>query len=69
MEELLRLTRETHEMVAEILGYVRKIQSPEYQEQNHAINFMFNLLANKLTEMQEQRQNCGTETPQQIFWR
>ena len=70
MEELLQLTRENNEMLKELLAYVRKIQTPEYQMERQMTSFAINLGANAADRMMEcnnqQRENTY---PKQTFWR
>lgn len=56
--ELLSLTRQNGQMLAEILSYVRKVDSPEYKEQRNSQDLLQNLVANAVIEqMFENRQN------------
>lgn len=50
MEELLRLTRENNEMLKEIVGYIRKVESADYQNMSDFRAFLINLGADLLVD-------------------
>lgn len=56
--ELLSLTRQNNQMLQEILGYVRKVDSPQYRENENAQDMLQNLVANAIIErLFENQQN------------
>lgn len=56
--ELLSLTRQNNQMLQEILTYVRKVDSPQYRDNEDMNDFCMNLVANAVIErLFENQQN------------
>lgn len=56
--ELLSLTRQNNQMLSEILAYVRKVDSPQYRDNENLNDFCMNLVANGMVErLFENQQN------------
>lgn len=56
--ELLSLTRQNNQMLQEILAYVRKVDSPQYRDNENMKDFIQNLVANAVIErLFENQQN------------
>ena len=53
-EEQESLLRESHEMLTEIVAYIRKVQSPEYRESEDAKQFCINAVANIFVDGMEE---------------
>lgn len=56
-DELLRLARENNEMLRELIGYKRLIESKSYQDNETAREFLINLLSDMLTNNMPNNQN------------
>lgn len=54
-----QLLRECHEMLSEIVSYVREIQSSEYKNNEDVKQFAINLAANVLVDGMEERAKDG----------
>lgn len=56
--ELLSLTRQNNQMLQEILAYVRKVDNPQFRDNENTQDFLMNLVANALVErLFENQQN------------
>lgn len=79
MDELLRLTRENHEMLKRICGWIDKIESPQYRDNEDIKAFVSNFVANIAYDRCQGfpvGQSMGVNNPinqqsnnQQTFWR
>lgn len=58
-DELLRLSRENHAMLEELMGYKRKIESATYRNDEMMRDFVMNMLADLTTN-----RITGRSTPQ-----
>ena len=58
-QEQDNLLRECHAMLTEIVGYVRRIQSKEYIDEDTVKQFAINLAANVLVDGMEEGQKNG----------
>lgn len=58
-QEQDNLLRECHAMLTEIVGYVRRIQSKEYIDEDTVKQFAINLAANVLVDGMEESQKKG----------
>lgn len=57
-EEQHRILKECHEMLTEIVTYIRKVQSPEYRENEDTKQFCINAVANIFVDgMEESNKN------------
>lgn len=56
--ELLSLTRQNNQMLTEILAYIRKVDSPQFRDNENMNDFIQNLVANAVIErLFENQQN------------
>lgn len=53
IKELLRLTRENNEMLQELVAYVRKVDSTEFQNVADMKEFSMNVIADILVEVMD----------------
>lgn len=53
-DEQYNLLRECHEMLTEIATYIRKVQSPEYRENEDTKQFCINAVANIFVDGMEE---------------
>ena len=53
-EEQSNLLRECHEMLTEIVTYIRKVQSPEYRDNEDVKQFCINAVANIFVDGMEE---------------
>lgn len=64
MDELLRLTRENHEMLKRICAYIDKVDSASYRDNEDAKQMIFNILADLLVDNNQRQQRMGNDSSQ-----
>lgn len=68
--ELLSLTRQNNQMLQEILAYVRKVDSPQFRDNENLNDFCMNLVSNGIVERlfeNQQNFNNGFKSDERIY--